>query len=312
MHVVWDSSKHWAIILAGGDGTRLARMTHIISGDHRPKQFCSILGSGTLLRQTIERISPLFARNRMMFLLNRSHHQFYSAELDGISPGQLLVQPGNCGTAPAIALAVLEASRRQPEATLAFFPSDHFYRDDGQFRKVVSSALRVANTCSDSIVMIGAEARYPETDYGWIEKGAESGRGLFEVARFREKPRAREARRLWKARELWNTFVMVGHVRAFRERLEATVPDLLSRLEDGIESGDLQCAYDKLAIADFSALVLSRPCGRLFVLCDKDSGWTDVGTPARILEAMIQRGIEPHWAAQPSEIPRARAVAALR
>ena len=41
--------KHeWAVILAGGDGTRLRSLTRRITGDERPKQFCPLIGQNTL------------------------------------------------------------------------------------------------------------------------------------------------------------------------------------------------------------------------------------------------------------------------
>ena len=42
----------WAVVLAGGDGTRLQSLTLKIAGDQRPKQFCSFFGGETLLAQT--------------------------------------------------------------------------------------------------------------------------------------------------------------------------------------------------------------------------------------------------------------------
>lgn len=41
--------ERWAIIRAGGDGTRLRDLTRRIAGDDRPKQFCPLLGEETHL-----------------------------------------------------------------------------------------------------------------------------------------------------------------------------------------------------------------------------------------------------------------------
>lgn len=46
------SGHRWGVILAGGDGRRLLPLTRKIAGDDMPKQFCTIVGDGTLLEQT--------------------------------------------------------------------------------------------------------------------------------------------------------------------------------------------------------------------------------------------------------------------
>jgi hypothetical protein len=92
----------WAVILAGGDGTRLKFLTRRITGDERPKQFCPVLGDQALLEETRKRVALEVARERTLFLLNRLHERFYSEILSDTPAGNLIEQPRNVGTAPAI------------------------------------------------------------------------------------------------------------------------------------------------------------------------------------------------------------------
>src|ERR1700752_2440727 len=104
----------WAVILAGGDGTRLRELTCKISGDRRPKQFCEFFGGKSLLAHTRDRLQPLFLGEDTLFVLNHAHRMYYGRELADVLSSQTLVQPLGRGTAPAIALAVLEIMGRDP------------------------------------------------------------------------------------------------------------------------------------------------------------------------------------------------------
>src|SRR3712207_5410290 len=96
-----DVSGRWALILAGGDGTRLLALTRKIAGDDRPKQFCADVGDETLLRQTRGRVSRSVSADKTLFVLTQAHERFYEPALTGVTRERLVVQPRNAGTAPA-------------------------------------------------------------------------------------------------------------------------------------------------------------------------------------------------------------------
>jgi mannose-1-phosphate guanylyltransferase len=287
----WREPIHdWAVILAGGDGTRLRELSYRVSGDGRPKQFCEFFGEKSLLAHTRDRIQPLFLYETTLFVLTRAHSMYYYSELSDVPLGQKLEQPSNRGTAPAIALAVLEILRRDPDATIAFFPSDHHYLDYSSFRATVDRALRLAKNYRDRVLIIGAPATYPEVEYGWIEPGPivvpSPSTPLGYVSRFWEKPSLAEARALQKSGCLWNTFVMVGSNSAFLKLLAATVPQLLISIGNGLSANALDRIYRELEPIDFSKNVLSALPERLFVLRDGPSGWTDFGSPQRAMNVL--------------------------
>lgn len=283
--------KHaWAVVLAGGDGIRLQGLTHRIAGDSRPKQFCELFEGKSLLRHTQERIAPLFPEDRTLFALARAHEPFYRDQLAEADDGRKIVQPANRGTAVAMALCLRSIAERDEDALVAFFPSDHHYANCTAFHESVASSLSLMAEYPQSILIIGAESRYPEVEYGWIQPGrtlVESlSNPLLRVSRFWEKPTVKRAQGLHRQRCLWNTFVTIGLAGAFLELLQTTVPQLMKSVENVHHDGELDRFYEEIAPVDFSKAVLARVPDRLVVLRDAASGWTDLGSPRRVIDVL--------------------------
>ena len=305
----WNSlvSHLWAVLLAGGDGVRLQDLTRRIAGDARPKQFCRIIGGESLFRQTRARLDPLCLSDRQVFVLSRAHERYYAEDLTDADDSCVIEQPLNRGTGVAIILAVLRVLQRDPDAVVAFFPCDHFYADDDSFRSTIRSAVKCAEQKPESIIVVGADAEYPEVDYGWIEPGAivpESRVSpLALVNRFWEKPPLHEACSLLRRDCLWNTFVTVGSATTFFEMLCAQVPEAVLAISRAIADNTLDLAYPLLDTLDFSRDVLANLPNKLLVLRDQKSGWADLGSPARVLTTLTRNGIQPEWAREEDDVP---------
>ena len=165
-----QNHKHrWAIILAGGDGTRLKSLTRKIAGDDRPKQFCAIFGGRTLLEQTQRRVALLFNPTQTLTVVTQTHESFYQEQVNDGFGNRLLVQPKNMGTAPAILLSLLRVAQLSPHAVVAFFPSDHHFTDDAHFMSQVELALEFAEANARLITLLGIKPDGSEVQYGWIE-----------------------------------------------------------------------------------------------------------------------------------------------
>ncbi|HEY6345512.1 MAG TPA: sugar phosphate nucleotidyltransferase [Bryobacteraceae bacterium] len=285
-----DRSRDLAVILAGGAGTRLQEFSYTVSGDRRPKQFSTFFGGKSLLAHTRERISPLFDEENTLFALTRAHEIHYQRQLTELAADRKLVQPLNRGTAPAIALSVLEILHRESDATVAFFPSDHHYLDPTVFRATVSRGLILAKEFPDRILIVGAPATYPEVEYGWIQPGlvaVDSPQNpLHFVSAFWEKPSLPQARSLQQAGCLWNTFVTIGSASAFVELFARAAPRLLQIMGSGFFEDRLERVYQEIEPMDFSRDVLALVPHRLLVLRDGASGWTDFGSPQRALDVL--------------------------
>ena len=292
----------WAVLLAGGDGSRLRDLTVRIAGDDRPKQFCPIVGPRSLLSQTRARLDPLFASDRQAFVVCCAHERYYSEELADATDSLVIAQPLNRGTAVGILVALVQVMQADPHAVVGLFPCDHYYPNDESFRSMVTSATAAAEQFPRSVVIVGAEAEYAETEYGWIEPGLAlfeaQAMPLFRVNRFWEKPALPQARALLQSGCLWNTFVAIGSAATFLELLGAEVPDIVFSVTRALADNDLESTFARLPNVDFSHDILARQAKRLLVLRDSGSGWADLGSPDRVLGLLAKEVRQPAWARQ--------------
>jgi mannose-1-phosphate guanylyltransferase len=281
---------------------RLRDLTRWVSGDDRPKQFCPLLGKRTLFEATQERAERSIPADHILFALNRMHEPYYR----NLIPSGLnrIVQPFNRGTAPAILYGLMHIARLDPDAIVSILPCDHYYSPETAFEAALKTGQEIAGQHKDSVLLLGAPPKGPETEYGWIQTGQRIGRdGLFHVQGFKEKPPLALAQNLYKSGSLWNMFVMVGHVRAFLDIASQTMQHLVDALEPHVtatHSNEIRIPdhlYDRIAASDFSSQVLASVTDRLLALRLPNLEWSDLGDPYRVLATLVERDGElPIWA----------------
>jgi mannose-1-phosphate guanylyltransferase len=285
----------WGIVLAGGEGVRLREFTQSMWGLDRPKQFCPLLGNGTLLEQTRERTERSISPEQILYSVTQAHERFYGPSL-GRRASTRVVQPSNRGTAPAILSSLVQISRMDPNAVVVILPCDHYYFPESGFTTALDSAFKIAEEHPRSVLIMGIDAKRPEVEYGWIEVGARAGDsdGAHRVIGFCEKPPLAVAKKLLRQGALWNTFVMVGHVCSFLEMAWARAPRLLQ----AVESPEItwtsvnevripDSVYERIAPADFSREILVPSAKRLLALRLRNVEWADIGKPDRLLQAIL-------------------------
>ena len=299
-----DQGNEWAVILAGGDGTRLKSLTRKIAGDERPKQFCSVLGATTLLEETQRRAALELARERTVYVVNREHEPYYGPILAHESSASLVIQPRNAGTTPAILYSLLRIARADPDAVVALFPSDHYISDNRKFMAHIRTALDTAQQKRDLIILLGLEPENPEVEYGWIELNGslKITPRVLGVRRFWEKPNPTLAQVLQLRGCLWNSFVMVASAQALVETIESATPELYrafacmrSLFGTRAEPRAIDNLYERLEEINFSHRVLALRPERLAVLKVAGVRWNDLGEPKRVLASLAMAGVRPDW-----------------
>ena len=300
-------SERWAVILAGGDGTRLQAMTRSMTGDDRPKQFVPVIGGSTLLDQTRQRVARSVLPEHTLFVVTEKHQRFYRSMADRVSRNLLLEQPANKGTTPAILYALMRVAAKAPKAIVALFPSDHYFADDEAFMSHVDTAFDAVQARPTMITLLGITPSSPETEYGWIEPQqsilSSLPLSITRVRRFWEKPDSDMARRLLDRGCLWNSFVMVGRVDALLKMTRRALPDMYSQFAWTVSTFETATArkalhqlYSKLQESNFSREVLAARAEDLMVMRVGDVGWSDLGEPTRVLATLARIGLQTEMA----------------
>ena len=277
-----DAQHHYAVIMAGGGGTRLWPA----SRRRRAKQFLALgtAGGRSLLGATVHRMREVCGVDRAVVVAGQSQVADVQAALPDLPAQNLLAEPVGRNTAPCIGFAAEVLFARDPDAVLAVLPADHHIANEAAFTDVVSEALRLAGS-EDRIVTVGIRPTRPETGYGYIRTSEKPSRGRgYEVEAFVEKPDGVTARGyLENGRYLWNSGMFFFRAARIRAEIRRHLPDMTAAFEAigaAARGGDLAGAvakvYPGMRAISIDYGVMERAQGILVV--PAEFGWNDVGS----------------------------------
>ncbi len=273
----------YAVIMAGGGGTRLWP----ISRKDRPKQLLPLLGEETLFQGTVGRLTDLFPPERILVVTVERQAAEMQKQVPEIPAENYLIEPAPRGTASVVGLAAVVLHKRDPKATMAILPSDHFIRNSDLFHYLLREAFDVAK--QGYLVTLGITPLVPSAAYGYIQQGepvtSDFKYPVYRVKRFKEKPDEKTAQEFLRSRDhSWNSGMFIWRAEAILKEIERQMPELYSALTKiseawGTPKQDevLNALWHNVKVETIDYGVMER-AERVVVLPAGGLGWNDVGS----------------------------------
>jgi mannose-1-phosphate guanylyltransferase len=265
----------WAVIPAGGAGTRLWPLSRVGS----PKFLHDLAGSGrTLVQETVDRLSPLVG-DRVLVVTGRPHREAVLEQLPGLAPDRVVAEPSPRDSMAAIGLAAAMLERLDPLAVMGSFAADHVVTDRPRFADATATAVAAAR--AGWLATIGIEPTHPATGFGYIEVGEPLDEipRAHRVRQFVEKPAADVAREYVAAGHRWNAGMFVVRPTVLLDLLAATDPGFAAALrgiaEDPTTLEGAWPTLPRIAI-DHAVAEPAAAAGRVAVVPGR-FGWDDIG-----------------------------------
>ena len=280
------------VILSGGSGTRLWPL----SRQAYPKQFLALAGEDTMLQATWQRVAEL-ASAAPLVVANEDHRFMVAEQLRelGCTPAAIVLEPVGRNTAPAIAVAALQATADGTDPLLLVLPSDHVIADAAGFRAAVAAATPAAQ--NGKLVTFGIVPTAAETGYGYIQAVAGGDAPVRAVARFVEKPDAATAAQyLASGQYFWNSGMFLFQASRYLAELERHAPAMLAACRKAFAAAARDADFVRLDKAAFAACpsdsidyaVMEKTADA--AVLPIDVGWNDVGSWSALWEVAQQDG----------------------
>jgi mannose-1-phosphate guanylyltransferase len=259
----------WAVILAGGSGSRFWPL----STPSSPKQLLPLLGSTSTAAQAVARLKGMIPRERILVVTNAQLAPRLQEQLE-LASENVLIEPRAASTGPALVWASWEAQRRDSEAGVLSLHADWAIPEDEAFRRTATLALETALR-HHRLVTVGMVPSRPDTGYGYIVPGTALDSQARTVARFSEKPNASTALDLMANGALWNSGLFAWSAALLLEEIGAHTPEIAPALP-ALAAGDIPRFFREVRPVSIDVGLLER--SKAVAVVPGRFTWDDVGT----------------------------------
>ncbi len=308
--------KRWAIVLSGGDGSRMRSFVEGWLATPRPKQYCRFTGNKTMLQHTLNRAKQCVSEENIVLVVSRNHFPYLESEGLSHFKGRIIEETCKKGTACAVFFALSCILQEDPHAEIAVFPADHFIHPINFFVQTVKEVFNYVCESPERVFLLGAVPSSLELDYGWILPRSEANElfdsnpkkyPAYEVDKFFEKPHRYYAEWLYCSGGLWNTMITLSKAQTLWDLgqhslgkwMHAFQSAQFKKHEHDQEKTktniriDLQHDNSQIQPCDFSSDFLSPIASHCSVIPMHNILWSDWGRPERLFATLRETGLKP-------------------
>ncbi len=287
--------------MAGGRGTRFWPLSRA----DRPKQLLKLFGEKTLIEETIDRIRSIIPPENIYIVTGQALLPAVKKAVGRSIPQRnVIAEPAARNTSPAIALACAYIRRKNPRAVVSILPSDHLIADRKKYTRLLATAYRVAKKEKRGLITFGIKPNYPETGYGYIERGeiyADRGSEscVFSVNAFKEKPDRTAAEAfLQSGRFYWNSGMFIWSLESYEANLSEVDQKLLhlylavaaARPGTRRQVAAVEALYREAEATSIDYALLEK--ARIVFVVEADMGWNDIGSWPSLEKLLDREGEE--------------------
>ncbi len=264
--------------MAGGRGERFwpaGRRNH-------PKQLLPLLSEKTMIEETVQRLFPLIAPERVFVITNDAYLDKVRSVLP-IPPENIIGEPVGRDTAPCVALAAATVAGHDPEGTMILLPADHEIHPAKLFQEILYRAAKQAQ--SGALVTLGIPPTFPSTGYGYIQEGETVAEGFRRVAAFREKPDEETARRFLSGGNYkWNSGMFIWRADAILAAFRKYAPALADKAEAWSTGADYRNDFAECEKISIDYAVMEKADNVL--VGEAPFHWNDIGSWSALRSVM--------------------------
>lgn len=272
--------KTYGVIMAGGGGTRFWPL----SRQEEPKQLLNLSGRDLMINETIDRIATVADKRDIFIVTNVAQiPRMREAVASRVAEDHILSEPSARNTAACIGYAAFEIVKKYGDGIMCIFPSDHFIKNQPEFTRILSEAVKAAEK-EDKLITLGITPTFPSTGYGYIRFDREDASLAKQVLEFKEKPDEETAERYVKSGEYaWNSGMFIWRASTILKSFQELLPDVyapLCEIADAMNTAQEKAVIERVyptipSISIDYGIMEKSPDVKVI---SAEFGWNDVGS----------------------------------